>query len=340
MVVRSLAKRIRKSGVRIINGVRDADELAELTSGHTRPHRIIPMRQSATLNASADAVVAGGLGFTRMRYGEHVSIIPNEPSSDAFLFPLSVAGHGHGRLRYGGAAVALGPHDAAFIPPYRAFRSDLGASFDQVIVRASQDRVERALARLSAGEMTTLDVDVQKFAPGVGVMLQLEAVTALSAQTGATDTVHTERAAEVALESLLLSIPVVREGISERGSAGSARLRRAMRYILDHLGDPMTVAEVAESVYVSPRALQASFRNELGTTFTAWLRERRLERAWDRLAADPQATIAEVARLSGFGHQGEFSAHFKLKFGMLPSAMLREEVSARATRSANQEAAP
>ncbi|NLA08664.1 MAG: AraC family transcriptional regulator [Microbacteriaceae bacterium] len=330
MVARSLAKRVRQSGARVISGVRDADELAELTSDDTRSHRIIPMQRPGVLNASADALVVGGLGFTRMRYGAPVVVIPGDASSSEFLFPLSVGGRGH--LRYGGAGVAVGPHDAAIIPPYRAFRSELSESFDQVIVRASQARVEHAVARLTAGEVSTLDVHAQTFAPGAGTMLQLEAVAALGADAGASGT-HAARAADVALESVLLSIPTVRQLLPERGSAGSARLRRAMRHMLDHLAEPMTVVGVAESVHVSPRALQASFRDELGTTFTAWLRERRLERAWERLAADPHATIAEVAFASGFGHQGEFNAHFRMKFGMLPSAVTRELAANRAAPS-------
>ncbi|MCB1298085.1 MAG: helix-turn-helix transcriptional regulator [Microthrixaceae bacterium] len=332
MAGRSLAKRVRAVGVRLLDGVTDPDEVADLTRQGTRPHRILPAHRSGTLRATADALAVGGVSFTRLCYGGEVLALPSDETPSAFLFPINLAGRAW--LYYGREGVPIGPMQATIIPPYQAFRSEIAADFEQLIVVASRERVEHLMSRLSAGEVSELHLDAQTFELGAAATMQLEAVAVLAGQTGAIDTLHAERAADVALESVLLSIPGVRKLIPERSAAGSARLYRAMRHMLEHLAEPMTVTEVAESVHVSPRALQASFRHELGTTFTAWLRERRLERAWERLLVDPQATIADVALASGFGHLGEFSARFKAKFGMLPSAMMREGAAARTSRPA------
>ena len=98
-----------------------------------------------------------------------------------------------------------------------------------------------------------------------------------------------------------------------------------MEIIEEHAAEPLTVADVAEAVGVSARALQDGFRRHLGTTPVSYLRDVRLDRVRAELtAAAPGATtVTDVAYRWGFFHPGRFAAAYRERFGESPSRTLR-----------------
>ena len=82
---------------------------------------------------------------------------------------------------------------------------------------------------------------------------------------------------------------------------------------------------------MSPRSIQAGFREDLGTTPIAFVRDRRLD-AVRRvlLAALPRdgITVTDVATRWGFTHLGNFSMVYRQRFGESPSETLRGTRSA------------
>lgn len=107
----------------------------------------------------------------------------------------------------------------------------------------------------------------------------------------------------------------------QTGGAGEheARLReRALAVIDGALGDPgLRSASIAHELGTSVRTVQNLFAG-MGTTPSAAILERRLRRAAERLIADPQATITEVAFAHGFNDGAYFTRCFRQKFGVSP----------------------
>lgn len=107
----------------------------------------------------------------------------------------------------------------------------------------------------------------------------------------------------------------------QTGGAGEheARLReRALAVIDGALGDPgLRSASIADELGTSVRTVQNLFAG-MGTTPSAAILERRLRRAAERLIADPQATITEVAFAHGFNDGAYFTRCFRQKFGVSP----------------------
>jgi AraC-like DNA-binding protein len=103
-----------------------------------------------------------------------------------------------------------------------------------------------------------------------------------------------------------------------------ASVRLAEDYILEHLHEPVTVAEVDASVGSSNRALQRGFLQHLGMTPTQYIRWRRLQRAHADLAAgDPVRTrVTDVAARWGFAHLGRFAREYRRAFGVTPTTTL------------------
>jgi AraC-like DNA-binding protein len=107
--------------------------------------------------------------------------------------------------------------------------------------------------------------------------------------------------------------------------AASQPLRRALTFIDEHAGDPITLNEIAVAARLSPRGLQAAFRRHLDTTPLAQLRSVRMERAHrDLRNAEPGNTsVAALAARWGFTHLGRFAVDYRRRYGTSPSQTLR-----------------
>jgi AraC-like DNA-binding protein len=107
---------------------------------------------------------------------------------------------------------------------------------------------------------------------------------------------------------------------------GKRAVRHALDYIETHLSEPIAMADIAEHIGGSVRSIQQGFRDELGCTPMAYLRDRRLERARQELAdADPSdgVTVTGVAQHWGFNHLGSFAVLYRKRWGESPSETLR-----------------
>ena len=114
------------------------------------------------------------------------------------------------------------------------------------------------------------------------------------------------------------------------GGAGGVRVHRAQPH-----PDPQRDRH-GRRAGVSVRSLQAQFRHDLGQTPTAYVRNRRLERARADLAdAAPGSgvTVTDVAARWGFTHFGRFAATYRARFGETPSHTLRSVAVRRGTVS-------
>lgn len=95
---------------------------------------------------------------------------------------------------------------------------------------------------------------------------------------------------------------------------------------------PYTAASLAAVAQVGVRRLQEGFREHVGMSPTAYLREVRLVRVREELrrgagelrdAGAP--TVGEIAYRWGFAHLGRFAAAYRARFGESPSQTLRGE---------------
>jgi AraC-like DNA-binding protein len=103
-------------------------------------------------------------------------------------------------------------------------------------------------------------------------------------------------------------------------------LRRALAFMEEHAGDPITLSDIAVAARLSPRGLQAAFRRHFDTTPLAYLRSVRMERAHRDLQsaeAGDGLSVAALAARWGFTHLGRFAIEYRRRFGTYPSQTLR-----------------
>ena len=96
------------------------------------------------------------------------------------------------------------------------------------------------------------------------------------------------------------------------------RVGRAMEYARAHLGESLSVAELAEVACMSPSWFARAFRAAVGVAVYAWVREARLERARELLTGTGLG-VAEVAARTGFADQSHLTRAFRRRYGTTPA---------------------
>ena len=94
-------------------------------------------------------------------------------------------------------------------------------------------------------------------------------------------------------------------------------LVQACRYIDAHIRGPLTLARVAQNIYVSPYYLCQLFKEEKKQNFSEYLNARRIEAA-KKLLLGSQMSVDEVAVQCGYGSSSYFSTVFRKQAGVSP----------------------
>lgn len=104
---------------------------------------------------------------------------------------------------------------------------------------------------------------------------------------------------------------------------GEGRRERQLQALL-HSGeaDYLTLAEIGDRLGMSVATLQRHSRKILGTSLNAYLRERRLAKAYQALARG-DLSVAESAALAGYSHPANFATAFRQRYGITPGALAR-----------------
>ena len=108
-------------------------------------------------------------------------------------------------------------------------------------------------------------------------------------------------------------------GASERD--GSRAASKARGYMLDRLGEDVTLTQLERIAGVSRRTLQMHFRRIYGMSPLQYLREQRLFAARDMLLGAPGKRITDIALACGFTHLSNFNALFRERFGATPGEL-------------------
>lgn len=128
------------------------------------------------------------------------------------------------------------------------------------------------------------------------------------------------------LSQVLIAVPNSYDDLLNRPTAGISRrhVARAIDFIEEHAHEPITGPDIAAASFVSLRALQSGFHNELGVSPMTYLRNVRLERVRaELLTRGHDSSVSGVASQWGFTHLSRFSEHYRRRFGELPSETLR-----------------
>lgn len=103
-----------------------------------------------------------------------------------------------------------------------------------------------------------------------------------------------------------------------------SRLKQVLEYIHDHLGQNLSLADLANLANLSPSRFTRVFRQETGVSPHQYLIHARIERAKHLLRSGGEISIGNIAHQVGFADQSHFTRHFKRIVGVTPKTVLQE----------------
>jgi len=90
-----------------------------------------------------------------------------------------------------------------------------------------------------------------------------------------------------------------------------------LEYVRAHLSEPLTVADMADLVNLSPSAFAHLFRDVTGRSPYQFVKEMRLDRARE-LLVDGDFTVARISKEVGYASVSHFISEFRGRFGVTP----------------------
>ncbi|SFP90547.1 Transcriptional regulator GlxA family, contains an amidase domain and an AraC-type DNA-binding HTH domain [Geodermatophilus dictyosporus] len=111
----------------------------------------------------------------------------------------------------------------------------------------------------------------------------------------------------------------VERPLPEPGDAGTAPTRA---WALEHLAEPLTLADLARHARMSVRTFTRRFREETGLSPLRWLAAQRIALA-RRLLESTDASVDRVAAEAGFGTPASLRQHLRAAIGVAPGAYRR-----------------
>lgn len=115
--------------------------------------------------------------------------------------------------------------------------------------------------------------------------------------------------------------PQVRSHVA--GRMALVKLRHAIEYLHDHLGDVISLTDLAAIADLSPYHFARSFKASVGVSPHRYLTEMRLEKARLLLTTTNRA-VTEIALSLGFDTSSHFATAFRSHVGVTPSAFRQQ----------------
>lgn len=103
--------------------------------------------------------------------------------------------------------------------------------------------------------------------------------------------------------------PVLIDANRQLGDAGGA-VAEAVRYIDEHLPEPLRLKDVADYVHMNPSYFSVLFKEKTGITFSDYVTRRRMQRAKE-LLVKTDLPIRDIAQRVGYIHVKYFNKMFK-----------------------------
>ncbi|WP_067822144.1 helix-turn-helix transcriptional regulator [Nocardia inohanensis] len=309
---------------------RDPESGVEVVKSLVIDHRArITVSAPERLRVEVRSATTAGLGVDLLRFSGIGYEAEGEPS-DSLIAAVLVAGRG--RLLAAKQELALGAGGMLLAPTDGGWSTGLQDMVYLVVRFAPQELTEHAAELCDVPGGRVLFHGIAPLAGAGRAWSDTSTFLYRQLMESGTDSIDPlllgglKRLTAAALLATFPNSTMTQAHIPGPGHTAPAVIRRAVRFIDEHAGEPLTLARIAAEVRVSPRGLQAGFRRHLDTTPLRYLRRVRLAGAHRELrAADPGTgeTVEIVAARWGFAHPARFAAWYRQEYGVPPGHTLR-----------------
>lgn len=296
------------------------------TTGILKDHHIT--WRGGEVNSALRCVNVGELSFMLLRYGAAVHIAPGA-LQDFYLFQVPI--RGKSAIGVANHTVIADQNTATVISPNLALQLDWEQNCEQFLIKIPKSRLNQACMQLldiAPEEQIQFYPEYQLHSThGLAWQHQVSSILSYVNQKDLLPTQWFNNHELNLLQHLLLTQP---NNYSHYFSpsirmTGQRRLRLARRYIHQHLGENLRLADIAHACESSVRSITEAFRAQLNTSPTLYIRDARLEAVRkELLLSAPTAQVTEIAIRWGFNHLGRFSSWYKDKYQESPQDTLHK----------------
>lgn len=305
----------------------DLEETRTFVGRVMKPHTLGVAGTGQKLNARMQHVPFGEVTLNRLKYGAWTDIVPDR-LDDFFLVQMPIAGHAG--IACGDEQIESTPSLASVLSPTEPIRMRWSPDNDQLMVRISRRRLERALAAQLGWEPDkplrfSLGM-VLRDAPAWCLLLSYLLECSEQGIDSTNQPILASQIEQLVVATLLCVQPhnFSHARPARRANVLPRHVRKVEEYLQSHAEEPICADQLALLAGVSLRSLYTGFKQFCGVSPMQYLKQLRLDRARAELLENPHiSTVAGVALRWGFGHLGRFSVDYKTRFGESPCESLR-----------------
>lgn len=246
---------------------------------------------------------------------------------------------GAGATFINGQECKLHRMESCITPSDRPFRFHFDKSYDQVVLRISNEAIQRKLVALT-GVTGHLEFEpiVNLEDPRADYLRQLVlfSVHQLEAANGKLPPVLIEEIQQNIIAAFLCCNRNSRSELIDRISKNIApwQVRRAEEFIVANCDKPITIEMLSDVTGASARSIFQAFRDSRGYSPMAFVKQARLRRSREMLnSTDDETSVTGVAYACGFLNLGHFANDYHEMFGELPSETLKRSRSVYVKKS-------
>lgn len=308
----------------------DIDEARERVGSVFCCHNIDYAGRRRQLSCRQNFVSMGRLALSYITYGEDVEIDAGEPGG---WFMVHSIDRSSCEMRVGGRDLVAAPGMDVISSATLGLKMKWAAASAQLVLKVERPALEQHLVSLLNDSARYPIEFLPDPATGAGrdpgYRRLLDFITAEAEQD---DTFFRSQRGGRHLEETIMTMLLT--GFPNNYSAALAapvspaaprHVRLAEDFMAAHVGDAISVGDVAAAAGVSIRTLFEGFRHFRGTTPMAALRAMRLEAVRGELlvAAGRATSVTDIALKWGFINLGRFAEAYRKRYGELPSQTLR-----------------
>ncbi|KVD46797.1 sugar ABC transporter permease [Burkholderia sp. ABCPW 11] len=236
------------------------------------------------------------------------------------FFEASLTLSGRSIITQSGREVVQRPADIVLFDNARPYEYVLPDGDDQLVVG-----IPHALLREQLPNADALTCTVLSGASTFGGLVR-QLLQGLESTGNLEDSAASGRIGSTIVDLLATAFDVEFCSDASQTPAYSRPLERVKAYMIDHLSDSeLDIESIARANNISVRTLHRLFSGQ-GTTAMRWLWQQRLSASYKVLSVGRFKRVSDVAAMHGFTNFSHFTRSFKLTFGILPQALLRERM--------------
>lgn len=104
----------------------------------------------------------------------------------------------------------------------------------------------------------------------------------------------------------------------KKDSVATLPVRQAIKYIQNHLDEPLRLSELSKQAKLTPNYLSSLFSKEMGMTIRQYIKLQRIDAA-KKLLKNYDFSISEIARALNFSSESHFIKSFREETGNTPA---------------------